>query len=91
MDLGVTLPMRAFDGETLPVAPDRIRTVVDGDVIPLGDRSPYANGSILPSGVTFTHQPRHGAFAWWPPPKPTFRVTKKLPSRSRAGPNAYSW
>lgn len=31
--------MRAFYGETLPVAPDRIRTVVDGDEIRLGDRS----------------------------------------------------
>lgn len=30
--------MRAFYGETLPVAPDRIRTVVDGDEIRLGDR-----------------------------------------------------
>ena len=30
--------MRAFYGETLPVAPERIRTVVDGDEIRLGDR-----------------------------------------------------
>jgi glyoxylase-like metal-dependent hydrolase (beta-lactamase superfamily II) len=31
--------MLAFYGETLPVAADRIRTVVDGDRIPLGERS----------------------------------------------------
>jgi glyoxylase-like metal-dependent hydrolase (beta-lactamase superfamily II) len=31
--------MRAFYGETLPVPPERIRTVIDGDRILLGDRS----------------------------------------------------
>ena len=42
--------MRAFYGETLPVAPDRIRTVVDGDLIRLGDR-----------GLSVLHTPGHAS------------------------------
>ena len=31
-------------------------------------------GLLSPLGVIFTHQPRHGALAWCPPPKPTLSV-----------------
>src|SRR5262249_4999345 len=56
---------------------------------PPGERTPLVVGTILPSGVTLTAQPRNLLLLLNEPVRHS--VTQMLPSLSKRDPKAYSW